>query len=220
MLDHDTTHETSRASFDVPLLVGAEDPSPDAALLADMIAGHEEAWRRFQARFDRVIFRCITRVTARFISRLSTDDVDEIYATLLLSLLANDKRKLRSFDPSRGTKLSSWVGMLAVNATYDHLRGLRREEGRAPEAEADCLASDSPDPFELCSQKEWSQYVEEALESFSERDRAFMDLYFAEGLEPEEIARRMQISITTVYTKRHKIQARLLSLFEEERKAA
>ena len=34
--------------------------------------------------------------------------------------------KLRLYDPARGTKLGSWIGMIAVNAAYDFLRGVAR----------------------------------------------------------------------------------------------
>ncbi len=33
----------------------------------------------------------------------------------------------------------------------------------------------------------------------------FITLYYGEGLEPEEIGRRMGISVKTVYSKKHKI---------------
>jgi RNA polymerase sigma-70 factor (ECF subfamily) len=37
-------------------------------------------------------------------------------------------------------------------------------------------------------------------------------LYFAERMDPADIARSLNISIKTVYTKRHKIQCRLESV--------
>ena len=86
------------------------DFADDEMLIAGMIANTPKAWREFQSRFDRLIHRCITKVTRRFSSIVSQDDVREIYSTLYLSLLANDKRKLRTFDPERGNRFSSWIG--------------------------------------------------------------------------------------------------------------
>ena len=43
---------------------------------------------------------------------------------------------------------------------------------------------------------------------------------YSEGLEPDEVARRMGISVKTVYSKKHKIQRRLVSLLAEQRLAA
>jgi RNA polymerase sigma-70 factor (ECF subfamily) len=140
---------------------------------------------------------------------VSADDVREIGATLRLSLLANDMHKLRTFDPERGNRFSSWIGLLAINAAYDYLRSVRREPGKAALTEATDLVAETPDPFESVAQRQRANIAQRLLESFSERDRAFAALYFGEGLDPVVIARRMKISVKTVYSKKHKIQARL-----------
>lgn len=192
----------------------------EAALVERMIAGEALAWRDFQAKYDRLIYRCITRVTARFSARLGTDDVKEIYATLLLQLLANDKHKLRTFDPQRGNRFSSWIGLLAINAAYDHLRSIRRDAHKAPLTEAESLGTDSPDPSEICEQHEKARLVATMMADFSAKDRQFVELYFGEGLKPEEVAVRMQISVKTVYSKKHKIQSKLEAMLGRDRLAA
>ena len=124
------------------------DASASRALVRGMLAGSERAWRDFHARYDRLIYRCITKVTGRFSSFLSQDDIREIYATLLVQLLSNDMHKLRSFDPDRGNRFGSWIGLLAINAAYDYLRSMRREPNRAPMAEAEVLSCELPSPLE------------------------------------------------------------------------
>ncbi len=181
----------------------------DEELLAGMLANLPGAWRVFQQRYDRLVHRCITKVTRRFSQLISADDVREIYATLYVSLLANDKHKLRSFDPARGNRFSSWIGLLAINCAYDYLRSLRREPHRECLAEASDLAADTADPFEITAEHEQARIAESALQDFSEKDRTFAFLYFAEGMEPEAIATRMNISVKTVFSKKHKIQSRL-----------
>jgi RNA polymerase sigma-70 factor (ECF subfamily) len=192
----------------------------DEKLVARMIGGEAGAWREFQAKYDRLIYRCITKVTARFAARLSADDVKEIYATLLLQLLANDKHKLRTFDPQRGNRFGSWIGLLAINAAYDHLRSIRRDAHRAPLTEAEGLSVETPDPHDLCELRQRAGLVEAMMAEFSAKDRQFVELYFGEGLKPEEVAVRMQISVKTVYSKKHKIQSRLEALLGRERLAA
>jgi RNA polymerase sigma-70 factor (ECF subfamily) len=184
----------------------------DAAFIEGLLTGSDAGWRAFHARYDRLIFRCITKVTGRFGSVLSHDDIGEIYATLLLQLLSNDMHTLRSFDPTRGNRFSSWLGLLAINASYDHLRSLRREPNRAPLAEADDIRCSLPTPHDLVERRQRAEMVAAALREFSAKDRQFVELYFAEGLEPEQIAERMNISVKTVYSKKHKIQSRLESL--------
>ena len=178
-------------------------------LRARLIASDARAWRELERRYGRLIDRCIMKVTRRFSSIVSPDDVREIGATLRLSLIANDMHKLRTFDPDRGNRFSSWIGLLAINAAYDYLRSMRREPGKAALTEASDLAAETPDPFESVAQRQRATIAHRLLESFSARDRAFASLYFGEGLEPAVIAARMKISVKTVYSKKHKIQARL-----------
>ncbi|HEY6556064.1 MAG TPA: sigma-70 family RNA polymerase sigma factor [Polyangiaceae bacterium] len=194
--------------------------SSDDALLAGMLGDDDKAWREFDTRYGRLIHRCITRVTARFSAVIGPEDIREIHATLCFQLLANDKRKLKSFEPSRGNKLGSWLGMLAIHTTYDFLRSVRREPRRTGLGEAESLTSEIPDPSEVCVLRERARLVSRLLEDFTDKDREFITLYYADGLEPEQIAERMQISVKTVYSKKHKIRSRLEALLNEKQLAA
>jgi RNA polymerase sigma-70 factor (ECF subfamily) len=54
--------------------------------------------------------------------------------------------------------------------------------------------------------------VANLVDELSERDREFFELYFYEGLDPEQTAERLGICVGTVYSKKHKIRARIESL--------
>ena len=201
-----------RESGFFPCVSGSVAFDTDEDLIAGMLANDPPAWRAFQTRYDRLIMRCITKVTRRFASVVSPDDVREVYATLYVSLLGNSMHKLRSFDPERGNRFSSWIGLLAINAAYDYLRTLKREPQKECLSEAMELVCDLPDPFELTSEHERAQIAQQTLEDFSEKDRIFAALYFGEGMDPQDIADKMNISVKTVYSKKHKIQSRLESV--------
>jgi RNA polymerase sigma-70 factor, ECF subfamily len=203
-----------------PRLTDATSAATDVVLVREMLAGRPSAWREFDARYGRLISRCIARVTSRFARSISPDDVGEICATLLMQLCANDMAKLRSFDADRGRRLSSWIGLLAVNCAYDHLRSVRNEPGRASLDECEDMGGDAPQPDEVLDMKERARLVTEILADFSEKDREFVSLYFGEGLDVEQIAARMQISVKTVYSKKHKIQTRIEARLSEMNLAA
>jgi RNA polymerase sigma-70 factor (ECF subfamily) len=145
--------------------------------------------------------------------------VDEIYARFCFELLANDMKKLRYYDAARGSRLSTWLGLLATNATYDYLRRLRRDRFNEAMPERDVFAANTPSPLEVVSVAEQAKVASRILAELSERDREFVELYFADGLDPEEIAVRMGINLKTVYTKKHKITARLEALVARDRAA-
>ncbi len=181
----------------------------DETLLARMLMQDGTAWREFHRRYDRLIYRCIHKVTGRFTSVLSSEDVREIYAMLLMNLTARNMHKLRSFQPERGNKLSSWIGLLATNTAWDYLRQVARQPSCTGLTDAEEIRTTRPDPYqELCEKERWG-LVNETLRAFSKKDRTFVRLYFVDGLTPEEIAEQMRISIKTVYSKKHKIRCRL-----------
>jgi RNA polymerase sigma-70 factor (ECF subfamily) len=181
----------------------------ETELLDRLLKSDPNSWRELNHRYARLVTSCIQRVVARFAKRVSVDAVEEIYAIFSLKLLANDKLKLRSFEPSRGNKLGTWLGMLATHCAYDYLRSVRREPSAVCLTEAETLSCDGHDPCENAMLSERAQLVRELLADFSDRDRQFVTLYYQDGLSPERVAERLGISVKTVYSKKHKIQRKL-----------
>ena len=181
----------------------------EAELLERLLKSDPNSWRELNQRYARLVTSCIQRVVARFSRRVSIDAVEEIYATFSLKLLANDKLKLRSFEPNRGSKLGTWLGMLATHCAYDYLRSVRREPSPVCLTEAETLSSDHHDPCESAMLSERAALVRELLAEFSDKDRQFVTLYYQDGLSPEHVAERLGISVKTVYSKKHKIQRKL-----------
>jgi RNA polymerase sigma-70 factor (ECF subfamily) len=190
----------------------------DAELVEGLLTDSPSAWREFSRRYGALMYRSISRVLNRF-SYVSEDDCQEVYSALCLQLVAADKKKLRTYDQNRGTKLSTWLGMLANHAAYDHLRRRRREPNTEELGSADDLTLERPSPFERCALKQQAAQVSSLLSDLSEKDREFMVLYYGEGLEAEEVALEMGISVKTVYSKKHKIRARLSSILAQHEAA-
>jgi RNA polymerase sigma-70 factor (ECF subfamily) len=193
--------------------------SEELDLLARLITDDAEAWRRFVSAYGRLVTSTISRVLSRFGFFRNSEDIREIHASFCLEILANDKAKLRAFRPDRGIRLSTWIGMLASHSAYDFLRRRRREPQR-DECDTDAFASEAPDPFSLCELRERTRLVEAAVRDFTAKDREFLELYYGEGLEADQVARRMGISVKTVYSKKHKIQGRLEALLDRRCLAA
>ncbi|MEQ9324097.1 MAG: sigma-70 family RNA polymerase sigma factor [Polyangiaceae bacterium] len=178
-------------------------------LLAGLLRGDETAWRAFHLQYDRLIYRCIRKVTHSFAAVIRTEDEREIYANLIVQLLSKDKKKLRSFDPERGSRLGTWLGLLATHAAYDYLRSLRREVPSVPLCEAESTSYEGVSAFDEVEQKQRTKMVGRLVAKLSEKDQQFVKLYFKRGMSPEDVADAMNISVKTVYSKKHKIQSRL-----------
>ncbi len=181
----------------------------DEVLLAQMLERAPDAWREFHRRFDRLVYRCIHKVTSRFPNSVGAEDVREIYAQFLFGLTHREMHKLRTYDRERGNKLSSWVGLLATNAAWDYLRSVARQPQTTELAAAENVGQADADPYEHLLEKERWGCVNDTLRTFSAKDQTFVRLYYMDGLTPEQVAEEMCISVKTVYSKKHKIRCRL-----------
>ena len=183
----------------------------EATLIPSLLNDDERAWRTFHEKYSSRLQGAITRVTRRFPQLTGTDHVDEIYGALCLRLLSDDKRRLRSFDPHRGTPLGAWLCALARNSAHDFLRHRQRQPwlSRLTDESGEIeLRSEGPDAFSVCATREEVEQLEELIDTLSARDQEFIRS-FLDGNEPEEIASQLGISVSTVYSKKHKILARL-----------
>lgn len=192
----------------------------DLQLLDAVLSGDEVAWRELLRRFRGLMFRCIHKAIGKFDNVLPSEAADEIFSEVCLNLLRNDMRKLRLYDPEKGSKLGSWIGLISINSAYDHLRSCARQPILDQIDGTPDRVDQAPSPLETLLDKERSARLYELTRDFSARDRRFMELYFSYGMSPAEVAQRMEISIKTVYSKKNKIRKRLLAMTEQVRPEA
>ncbi len=191
----------------------------DGPLLEAVLTKDQDAWCELIRRYRALVFRCITKVAAKYDAVLSNEDANEIFGDMCFNLLRDDMHKLRAYDPARGAKLGSWLGLLAINTAYDYLRQTSRRPmldrlDNAPEH-----AGDGPSALDELMEKERWGYLNHLLADFSEKDRRFVELYYGHGLLPEEVAAAMGISVKTVYSKKNKLRTKLLALAGVDRES-
>src|SRR6478672_13717692 len=74
----------------------------DRELLKCVLRNEARGWTELVRRFRPLIYRCITKVTLKYAPSLSTADLDEIYADVMMQLVRDDMHKLRIYNPARG----------------------------------------------------------------------------------------------------------------------
>jgi RNA polymerase sigma-70 factor (ECF subfamily) len=187
------------------------DGADDRHLVAAVIRGKPLAWPAFYARFERLIRACVRRTLRWYGVRSSDSDLEDLLSAVCLNIVKDDYRKLRMFDPARGYRLSSWVGLIATNTAIDALR--RREPEHSsmddPAGQAHEVPSGSPTPFDQLHRHEEAGLLEAAVGQLSEGDRLFLEYYFEHEMEPSVIAKRMGITVATVYSRKNKVREKL-----------
>jgi len=188
----------------------------DLELLRRVLTRDHDAFEAFYARFRNLVLACVSRVCARAGVRLQSDDLADLVSEVTLNMVANDYRRLRLYRTDGGCSVSSWVGVIASSTAHDFLRKERRRRlDPMLDSELERIATPVDGPDHDLIDRQQRKFVDDALAQFSARDRDFVRLYFVDALDPETIAERMNVSVSTVYSKKAKIKTRLRALAAE-----
>lgn len=194
-------------------LRNAYDELSDEELVQAVLAREPAAWPTFFAKYERLVISCIRKVMRRYSAAFNDEDIEDLVSATALNIVKDDYKKLRAFDPTRGYKLSSWIGLIATNTAHDALRR------RAPTELWSAAALDDTAPVPLESgatlasdaleNEDEVRELRAAIAQLSPSERLFMDYYYVQELDPEVIARLMSISVNTVYSRKNKIREKL-----------
>ena len=197
----------------------ALDGLDDATLLARVLKRDNDAWRELLRRFGGLARKCIAKVVGHGV------DCEDALADLSLNLLRDDMRKLRLYNPSK-CQLGTWIGMLATHTACDYLSGPAHkpfdlEDARHPSViwllERDVYGDGLRNTLKELIYEQQRQRLQEVLPCLTMREQQFVKLYYNRELPPEEVARELGVTKTSVYVKRNKLEAKLKKLLRTER---
>ena len=188
-------------------------PPPDADLLARLRAGEEAA-------FEELVRENTGRMLAvarRFLP--SDDDAQDAVQEAFTSAF----RALDRFEG--GSRLSTWLHRITVNACLMKLRTRRRKpeesiEGLLPGFLEDGHAEKSTPTWrqsadELIERAENRQIVREAIEQLPDSYRTVLLLRDIEEYDTETTARELDMTVAAVKTRLHRARMALKSLLDE-----
>ena len=197
----------------------------DDELLGAVVSARPGAWPELMRRYQRLLIGCVRKALRRYRVFVSDEDLDDVVATVHVNLVKDDYRKLRSFDPTRGYRLSSWIGLIATTTALDALRRRAPDhasldgdgDGDGDGAPPRQVADDAPSSSDALETRQRWQALLGAVRALGAADQEFLRLYYEEDLEPEALAERLGISVATVYSRKNKVTAKLRQFVEESR---
>lgn len=178
----------------------------DAQLVANALAGSQEAFRDLVVRFERPVYSLIARMVQD--PALAEDLAQEAFVKAY--------RSLHTYDASR--KLSSWLFKIAHNTAIDHLRkhtpntvsleAPQEEEGRGGLA---AVLSDSSveDPAAAAERRDMARSMERAISRLRPEYREAVVLFYIEGATYQEICEVTGLPLGTVKTNLHRARKEL-----------
>ena len=100
--------------------------------------------------------------------------------------------KPQSFDPTKGTKFTTWFYRVVTNLAID--KGRRKKPQTNPEV-LDYMADDAPAADEMLAEKHQESVLEAAIQNLPERQKAALNLCFYEGLSNKEAAEILDVGV-------------------------
>ncbi len=187
--------ETVR-SVELAVDQGLSVPSYEAALIAELQAGSEEAFAYLVAVYQNPVFSLICHVVED-----GTDAAD-----VLQEVFVKVFRGIRRFN--RGCSLKTWIYRIAVHEASNHRRGWLRRHWReafsldaSPRTSETVLAGcpGSPEtPYQVLELAERQELMRRALASLAQPYRTVVVLREIEELSYEEIAQVLGVAEGTV----------------------
>ena len=184
----------------------------EGELLEGCISGNREEWDIFVKRYSKLIYHTIYKTLRVNDQPANPDDVNDLFQEVFTSLCAENSKKLRMFDPRKGCNLPSWIRMITVRMTIDHLRKNR------PLASVDDLPiepSQAGDQETIINEESIS-HIRKLLEKLPAKDKLLIELSYMRELPPEEVAQILHISVGAFYTRKNRIIDKLKNLADDE----
>ena len=190
--------------------------------LQAVLEGDRQAWQRFYCRYQPVITASVCHTLRSRNVPFARADLDDLVGEVWLSLLRKDSLGLRRYDASRGRSLPSWIRLLAVRTTIDRLRcrSLRqRLRERTSELERHDWSDERGRPDLAVETRQLAEAARRAIDALQPRDRYFIEL-FLRGTDTDEVARRLNIAVATVHSRRFKLSQKLHRLVRRQQRRA
>ncbi len=177
-------------------LAEAQPNSQEAALVAELKAGSEEAFAYLLAVYQNPVFNLISHIVDA--GRDAPDVLQDVFIKVF--------KGIQHFNGE--SSLKTWIYRIAVHEASNHRRSwLRRKLWEAFSLDESRLFSDAclarsavrPEtPYEQAEQSERQVIVQQALASLAQPYRTVVVLREIEGLSYEEIAQVLRVSEGTV----------------------
>ena len=176
----------------------------DAALVARLRAGEEDAYREFVEIYQDRILTVAGRVAGS-----ASDAEDLAQETFIKAFGAIDRFEGQS-------ALFTWLYRIAVNTARDHLAHRRRRPAVPLDERIVDPVSTADSPDEALQRQDDRRRVRRALDQLPEPFRTTLVLREMEGHTYDEIARILEVSIGTVESRIFRARGKLRAILEKD----
>lgn len=192
-------------------------------LLIACIKGDKDAWDVFVEKYTDLVYHTIHKTLKMYYPAYLYQDLEDIHNSIFLSLIDNDYKKLRQYKGINGCTVSSWIMIIATNATLNLIKKGNKidisldDASEENKAIIDTIADPQPSVIEHIAESEQAELLEKLMEGLSSNDRLFLKYYYEDELPPEEIAEIMNLSVSAIYSKKSRIIDKLQKIAKKKK---
>lgn len=191
----------------------------DQELLARCVSNEDPgAWELFVRKYSNLIWGSLHKTFRSYSFHYSPEDIEDAYSTVFLSLVEHDFKKLRQFEGRNACTLSTWLAVVAVRKAIDHMRKQKKhfhiisleDESRL----LDSIADKKHNIETLLMEQQTSAALEKMIAALTPKEKQLYDLQYRNCLSPEETAEALKISVTSFYTRKHRLIEKMKKMMQ------
>jgi RNA polymerase sigma-70 factor (ECF subfamily) len=199
-----------------------ENSLSDKDLLKRCIEGNSEARAVFVEKYSRLIYSCIHETLRMNCSDFLREDIEDIFNDIFLSLFKDDCKKLRQFRGDNNCTVASWLRIIAINTTRNFITRNRtfislENDSDQGLAQIDKRPNPGPSALDQLIDSEEIVLFKQLINELKHDDRLLLTYYYKGDIPPEEIAKIMNITVNTVYSKISRTKKRLKEILESKK---
>lgn len=191
----------------------------DLEFIQRCVKGDRQFWNEFLNKYSRLIYNYIYN-TLNANSPIPTQEhTEDIFQSILRSLIDDNYKKLKSFKARNGCSLASWLRQVTINFTIDYLRKIRPVVSIDAENEEDLslqdiLPDDSIAAPERLIFEEKLTTLKECIEKLGKQEKYFLELHINRGLRLVTLKEHFRISRGAIDMQKSRIIDRLRDCFK------
>ena len=165
----------------------------DQILINRCLRKNKKAWQAFLCKYSRVVYWAIRTQFAKSNFPYSENDTQDIFQTIFLNILENDK--LAQLKDVRS--ISGWLAMVASNKTIDYIR---KKISLKEDLVIDFPKIGSFQQDEQMFNRDYLSLISEIIEKLPDKEKIVISLNLLEGKSYKKIAQIMSLPINTIST--------------------
>jgi len=185
-------------------------------LLKDCWAKKRGAWEQFVSQYSKLIYYSIQRTCRLKSYPVTPEELEDLFGGIYVLIIKDDCKKLRQYRGDRGCSVATWLRTISTRHVLDHIRRSGRTylrvdfSAEAEESQLEGLAQEIiMSPEELLLAQEEEKVVAQAISELNPEDRRFVELYYLHELPPEEVARALRVTVSTVYSRVNRLKSKI-----------